>query len=309
MIINIEYDESQKSLIFEVNDEKNEIVYKYMYALNTISNITTLCIFIQNGTELMIKKNTNNFLHITENQVQIKTENAYLSQNGKFELNSLRKKISLLLLEHEYIDFSLVFFASKRMLDNYKIKKYKITEQEIKEQILKLKPKNEGQILTELWNDEVKKYARKQKARELQNTKNKFKKVMQQILENKKPEHQEIESAKLTKDFLEKINEKMDNINQTIKLDELKFVDMNLSTFDNSQDGANFEILKSIPVSPLNNSAMNPFEHIEGTKEQNDMTNSQVNGILDKWQIEKPGEKDLEIDKSINDSQILENHF
>lgn len=135
MTINIDLtiEKPENILMFKISDIEKEFVYNYIYNLNSISNINTLCIFMHNGKELNIKKNKDNYLTINEDKVEIKTENSFVNQIGKINIKKLLQDMVTLLYDNDYTNFKVYFVPSEKILSNHRIKKYKFTQQEIEE--------------------------------------------------------------------------------------------------------------------------------------------------------------------------------
>ena len=133
MKLNVELsvDETNNILIIKITDVVREFIYNYMYSLNTIFNINTLCIFMHNGKELSIKKSKDNYLIINENRIEIKTENSYVNQVGQIDINQLQKDLILLMYQKNYCKFKVFFMPSDNVIQNHKVKKMNITEDEI----------------------------------------------------------------------------------------------------------------------------------------------------------------------------------
>lgn len=133
--ITLEVDTVSDFLIIKIADVEKEFIYNYIHNLRNIKNINTLCIFLHNGNELYIKKNKNNYLRITGNGVEIKTENSSVNQNGYINIQKLHKEMANILHDNNYVSFKIYFTASPYVFENYKIKKSSITEDDLKKQI------------------------------------------------------------------------------------------------------------------------------------------------------------------------------
>lgn len=140
MKINIELsiDKPENFIIFKITDTVREFVYNYIYSLANVSNINTLCTFLHNGKEIIIRKSQDNYLIINNNIIEIKTENSSVKQMGEIDIKKLHNDLAKILYANDYIELRMYFSPSKYVLDNYKIKKSNISEQQIREQLEKL---------------------------------------------------------------------------------------------------------------------------------------------------------------------------
>lgn len=139
--VNIDVNDENRELVFKIIDLNKEFIYNYMYDLNTLKNISSLCIFLHNSKEIDIKKNNDNYLKINENGIEIKTENSYVNQKGKINIKELHTSLIKLLYKYDYIKMNISFSPSKRLLDDYKFKKNIIVKEDIIEQKNNLKKK------------------------------------------------------------------------------------------------------------------------------------------------------------------------
>ena len=145
MTVNIEVsiDKFDNTLVFKITDIVKEFIYNYIYSLSTVANINTLCIFLHNGKELNIKKNINNYLIINKDKIEIKTENSFVSQVGEINIKKLHEELMKILFSNDYTNYKIYFMPSQSVLENYKIKKCNIVEENLNNQISKLKKNNE----------------------------------------------------------------------------------------------------------------------------------------------------------------------
>lgn len=137
--IELSIDKECNILNFKITDVDKEYVYNYMYSLASTSNINTLCTFLHNGKEVVIRNDKNNYMTISETGVEIKNKTSNVKQTGTVNMTKLHKEMTKMLFDNDYIDLKQYFAPSKSVLSNYKIKKFKFTEQEIKDTLAKLK--------------------------------------------------------------------------------------------------------------------------------------------------------------------------
>jgi len=137
--IEVSINKAEDILIFKIKDTIREFVYNYIYSLASVSNINTLCIFLHNGNDIYIKKNPDNYLIINNEKIEIKTENSLINQQGEINIKDLHRDLIKILYENDYTNFKIYFMPSNAIMNNYKIKKFNITEQMLLNQISQLK--------------------------------------------------------------------------------------------------------------------------------------------------------------------------